>query len=277
MNSHPETATETTRQTATVSPTLRRMPRILVAEDDPEMRRLLVWNLRKAGFDTVECSDGWELLDHLGNPVLAGEPDDFDLIVSDIRMPGVTGLEILEGIHETEWFVPMILITAFGSDQVHQEAEELGAAGMFDKPFDIKQLIDRIREVLVLDSSLGHNWAPGTVKAVPIAKMPIDVVFDRMEPLDFIGNKVRESAAVLSSIQAPILYCRAVIIGPSPGRPQRYHVQIMVTLNNKVFVVRSNLKSIETEAELSAAIPIAFEVTLGKIQKHLGGRESRAN
>jgi hypothetical protein len=44
----------------------------------------------------------------------------------------------------------------------------------------------------------------------------------------------------------------------------------MVTLSDKVFVVRSNLKSIATEAELNAAIPTAFEVTLGKIRKHLG-------
>jgi CheY-like chemotaxis protein len=246
------------------------MPRILIAEDDPEMRRLLAWNLRKAGFDTVECSDGWDLLDHLGNPVLSGTPDDFDLIVSDIRMPGVTGLEILEGIHETEWFVPMVLITAFGSDQVHQEADELGAAGIFDKPFDIEKLIDRIREILVLDSTLGHNWEPKALKVTPVTRIPVDVVFDRMEPLEHIRDKVRESASILSNIQDRILYCRAVIIGPSPGRPQRYHVQIMVTLSDKVFVVRSNLKSIESEVELNGAIPIAFEVTLGKIQKHLG-------
>jgi CheY-like chemotaxis protein len=234
---------------------LRRMPRILIAEDDPEMRRLLVQSLRREGFETAECSDGWELLDHLGNPVFSGSQDDFDLIVSDIRMPGVTGLEILEGIHETEWYVPMILITAFGSDQIHREAEELGAAGIFDKPFDIEELISRIREILVLDSDLGHNWEPKRL---------------RMEPLEHISNKVREAASILNMIHDQILYCRAVIIGPGRGSPERYHVQIMVTLSDKVFVVRSNLKSIATEAELNAAIPTAFAVTLGKIQKHLG-------
>lgn len=270
MNTNMNTESDASRQAAVVTPSLRRMPRILVAEDDPEMRRLLAWNLRKAGFDTVECSDGWDLLDHLGNPVLSGAPDDFDLIVSDIRMPGVTGLEVLEGIHETEWFVPMILITAFGSDQVHREAEELGAAGMFDKPFDIKELVDRIREILVLDSNLGHNWQPKVQEGTPVVTIPVDVVFDRMEPLERIRDKIRESASILNMIHDRILYSRAVIIGPSPGRPKRYHVQIMVTLSDKVFVVRSNLKSIETEAELNAAIPTAFEVTLGKIRKYLG-------
>ncbi|HOP05691.1 MAG TPA: response regulator [candidate division Zixibacteria bacterium] len=249
---------------------VRTMPRILVAEDDPEMRRLLVWNLRKEGFETVECSDGWELLDHLGKPVLDGDPDDFDLVVSDIRMPGATGLEVLEGINETEWFVPMILITAFGSDQVHREAEELGAAGIFDKPFEVQDLIERIRQVLVLDSPLGHNWKPA--KRPAAAELGIDVVFDHMEPIQHIERKVHEAAAILRDINYQILYSRAVITGPSPGRPLRYHVQIMVTLPDRVFVVRSNLKSIKSEEELNAAIPLAFEITLGKIKKFLASR-----
>lgn len=269
MDTDLNTTPKAKKQDTSASPTLRRMPRILVAEDDVEMRRLLSWNLSKAGFEVVECTDGWELLDHLGNPVLSGEPDDFDLIVSDIRMPGVTGLEILEGIYDTDWFVPMILITAFGSDQVHQAAEQLGAAGMFDKPFDINELIQRIREVLVLDSPRGHNWQPGTIEREPATAIPVDVVFDRMEPIDHISDKVRKSASILGEIKDRILYCRAVITGPSPGLPERYHIQIMVTFSNKVFVVRSNLKSITTEAELSAAIPKAFEVTLGRIRKHL--------
>jgi hypothetical protein len=90
-----------------------------------------------------------------------------------------------------------------------------------------------------------------------------------MDPLQPIIEKVQDSAKVLSSIHDRILYCRAVITGPSPGRPKRYHVQVMVTLSDKVFVVRSNLKAIENEGDLSAAIPIAFDVTLGRIRKYL--------
>ena len=269
MSTNDSPATKSMRTSTETSETTRHVPRILVAEDDSEMRRLLVWNLNNAGFDVIECGDGWELLDHLGNPVLSGETDDFDLIISDIRMPGVTGLEILEGIHETEWFVPMILITAFGSDQVHAEAEQLGAAGMFDKPFEIDELIGRIREILVLDSPLGHNWQPRTIDKASTTTIPVDVVFDRMESIEHITEKVQRSALVLNGIQDDVLYCRALITGPTPGHPQRYHVQIMVTLSNKVFVVRSNLKSITNEAELSNAIPKAFEVTMGRIRKYL--------
>lgn len=269
MSHKTETAIKETLGTKAVWVSPKRMPRILVAEDDVEMRRLLVWNLKKSGFEVVECSDGWELLDHLGNPVLSGEPDDFDLIVSDIRMPGVSGLEILEGIHETEWFVPMILITAFGSDQVHHEAVKLGAAGIFDKPFDIDSLIRRIREVLVLDSPLGHNWQPQTIAPVSAVSIPIDVVFDRMNRSEYIAEIIRDEVSVLNDIRDQVLYCRAVITGPGFTQNGRYHIQIMVTLKNRVFVVRSNLKSITSEKELVAAIPKAFEVTLGRIRKYL--------
>ena len=249
-----------------------RMPRILVAEDDAEMRRLLVWHLRNAGFDTIECADGYQLLDYMGRPVLSGDPDDFDLIVSDIRMPGVTGLEVLEGIHEAEWFVPMILITAFGNEEVHRQAEELGAAGMFDKPFDINDLIMRIRQVLVLDPSRGDNWAPRPIKTKTAVRVPVDVVFDNMPSFENIEDRVREAASVLESLQDKILYCRTVITGPNDSIAGRYHVQIMVTLSDRVFVVRSNLKSITSETDLYEAIPVAFQVTLGKIRKHLTGR-----
>jgi len=250
-----------------------RHPRILIAEDDPEMRRLLTWRLGNAGFETVECVDGWQLLDHLGNPVLSGEPDDYDLIVSDIRMPGVTGLEVLEGIHEAEWFVPMILITAFGNKEVHRRARELGAAGMFDKPFDIDDLIRRIRQILVMDSVSGHNWSPQVSEKDHLQDIPVDVIFSQMPYLEYIEQRIREAMSVLNPVRDKILYCRTVIVGPDENGSGRYHVQVMVTLNDKVFVVRSNLKKMASEADLYATIPMAFEVTLGKIQKYLNGRK----
>jgi CheY-like chemotaxis protein len=255
-----------------ISQSPARIPRILVAEDDVEMRRLLVTTLRNAGFETTECSDGYQLLDHLGNPVVSGEPDDFDLIVSDIRMPGITGIDVLKGMHESEWFVPMILITAFGNKEVHLQADELGAAAMFDKPFDIDELIAKIQQILVLDSDRGDNWSPRSAPADSSKRVEVDVVFSHMPHLNPVASRLQEAASILASLKEHILYCRAVIIGPNGGLTGRYHVQIMVTLSDKVFVVRSNLKSIRTEADLYSAIPTAFQVTLGKIQKHLEGK-----
>jgi DNA-binding response OmpR family regulator len=75
-------------------------------------------------------------------------PNDFDLIISDIRMPGVNGLSVLEGLREFKGVPPIILITAFGDEQTHADAERLGAAAVINKPFEITELLSTAREIL---------------------------------------------------------------------------------------------------------------------------------
>lgn len=124
-------------------------PHILLAEDDKEMRALLTHALRRAGYFVTECSNGMELLDHLGSYILPGEEhEQVDLVISDIRMPGLTGLEILEGVSKHENFPPFFLITAFGDAEAHAQAERFGARAMFDKPFDVDDLLAKVRRVV---------------------------------------------------------------------------------------------------------------------------------
>jgi two-component system response regulator (stage 0 sporulation protein F) len=125
-------------------PARRAASRILLAEDDDAMRALLAQSLRDRGYDVSESHDGMDVLARLASD----EPEEFDLIVSDIRMPGVTGLEFLEGLHDREGFPPTILITGFGDAAVHAEAARLGAVAVFDKPFEIDDLLAAVRKVL---------------------------------------------------------------------------------------------------------------------------------
>ncbi|GMQ79863.1 MAG: hypothetical protein BMS9Abin03_308 [Thermodesulfobacteriota bacterium] len=123
---------------------------ILLAEDDEEMRSLLALMLRKEGYRVTECPDGLSLLDTLSSFFLPSEKyEDFNLIISDIRMPGVTGMEILMGANELDNFPPIILITAFGDTETHIQAERLGAAALFDKPFDIDEMLKKVRTILL--------------------------------------------------------------------------------------------------------------------------------
>lgn len=132
-----------------------RRPRILVGEDDAEMRSLLCETLRERGYTVVECRDGLNVLDRL-SPVLLSpavtsrEAEEFDLIISDIRMPGVNGMTILEGLQLFDDFPPMILITAFGDAETHAMAARLGAAAMFDKPFAMDDLIRAVEKLAPL-------------------------------------------------------------------------------------------------------------------------------
>jgi len=100
----------------------------------------------------IECGGG-ELLNHLGSALLTlevpcAEPELFDLVISDVRMPVVSGLSILEGIFLFDNLPTMISITAFGDDVTHAKAKQFGAASIFDKPFELKTLMRRVREVL---------------------------------------------------------------------------------------------------------------------------------
>ena len=115
--------------------------RVLLAEDDPEMRELLATALRQDGLEVVEARDGSALLDRLAEALAAdGDLDGYDLIVSDIRMPGYSALDILAGVRRALRHTPVILITAFGDRVTHERAMRLGASAVFDKPFDIDDL-----------------------------------------------------------------------------------------------------------------------------------------
>lgn len=132
-------------------------PRILVAEDDDEMRVLLAWSLRWEGYDVVQCRNGMQLLDALSTSIVEGEAERLALVISDIRMPGISGLEILRGLQLSNKFPPMVLITAFGDEETHAEADRLGAAAMFDKPFAIEALMVKVREILKASEEIGGD------------------------------------------------------------------------------------------------------------------------
>ena len=133
--------------------------RVLLAEDDYEMRTLLAISLKHSGYEVIECSDGIGMLTYLAAFLL---PDEFaresiDLIISDIRMPGVTGMEVLKGKPKNRDFPPMILITAFGDAETHALAKQLGAAAIFDKPFDVDVLLEKVKDVLPGEPSQKDN------------------------------------------------------------------------------------------------------------------------
>jgi CheY-like chemotaxis protein len=127
----------------------RLLRRIVVAEDDREFRTLLCGALRDAGYDVIELRDGIELLDFVStNLGSEGQLANIDLIVSDIRMPGYTGMDVLVGLRQALGGTPVILITAFGDDATHELALSMGAVAVLDKPFDVEDLTSAVSDAL---------------------------------------------------------------------------------------------------------------------------------
>lgn len=111
---------------------------VLLAEDDRELRDLLGWALRAWGYRVSEVQDGAELLDRLTTARAAG--DDVDIVITDVRMPKVGGLEALGWLQEFGSALPAVVITGFGDRNLHAEAKRLGAWAVLDKPFDLEAL-----------------------------------------------------------------------------------------------------------------------------------------
>jgi two-component system response regulator AtoC len=111
---------------------------ILVADDDDAIRQLLVDVLREAGYETVECKRGGEVL----RTVPRLEPD---LMVLDLKMPDNDGLEIMRRLNEQDTRVPILVMTGYGTSKSAIEATQLGAYDYITKPFDIDEILHVVR------------------------------------------------------------------------------------------------------------------------------------
>lgn len=115
-----------------------------------ELRRLMAGALRRDGHLVLEAADGSALLLDLDVAYLLSEPADVKLasvIITDVRMPGRDGLSILRSMKEHPFCPPVVLITAFGDAEVHEEARRLGAFAVLDKPFDLESLRSTVRQI----------------------------------------------------------------------------------------------------------------------------------
>lgn len=127
----------------------RRPRSVLLAEDDDDLRKLLAEALRAEGFIVIECSNGLALVETVVGRLEAGAHP-FDLVLSDVRMPGVSGLEVLEGLSgwDAARRLPVILITAFGDARLHELAGRFGAVSLVEKPFEMESLMRIVREAI---------------------------------------------------------------------------------------------------------------------------------
>ncbi|MEQ8328975.1 MAG: response regulator [Longimicrobiales bacterium] len=118
--------------------------RILVADDEPHIRRVLLTLLRNASFEVQEARDGREAIEQLEDAPA------FDFVLLDLMMPRADGIEVLEYIrgHGVHGPTPVIILTAKGQDSDRNAALARGANDFLTKPFSPKKLLARIQEIL---------------------------------------------------------------------------------------------------------------------------------
>lgn len=121
-----------------------RRPRVLVVDDDPDIRLICATNLRLDGFDVIEAADGQEGLDC----VYGADPD---LVLLDICMPVLDGFGLAAAVRHTERtrHVPLVFLTGEATREVEERAYAIGAAGYFTKPFDPAAVSRFVADILV--------------------------------------------------------------------------------------------------------------------------------
>lgn len=114
---------------------------ILVVDDDPDILKLMVMRLRAAGYDTISVSNGEAALAHIA----LNSPD---LVITDLRMPGMDGLSLFNAIRASNPTLPVIIVTAHGSQAEALNAIQRGVFDFLTKPFDNKYLLLQIESAL---------------------------------------------------------------------------------------------------------------------------------
>jgi two-component system response regulator AtoC len=120
---------------------LNQLKRILAVDDEPSMRRLLEISLRQAGYQPVLAANGKEALSLI-------KSEHIDLVLSDLHMPGMNGLELLKAIRAESDLLPFIMVTAQGEIKTAVEAMKLGAEDYILRPFDLETLEVAIAKAL---------------------------------------------------------------------------------------------------------------------------------
>jgi DNA-binding NtrC family response regulator len=145
------------------------MPTILIIEDEAKMRRLLELNLGDDGFKTLSAGDA-----ETGLKLLASEP--IHLVLTDLKLPGISGLEFLQTAKQQNPALPVVVMTAFGSVETAVEAMKAGASDYVLKPFSLAEMRMVVRKELdnsrlreenrSLREALGQKYSHPNIVAV---------------------------------------------------------------------------------------------------------------
>ena len=161
------------------------MPTILIIEDEAKMRRLLELNLGDDGFKTLSAGDA-----ETGLKLLASEP--VHLVLTDLKLPGISGLEFLQAAKQQNAALPIVVMTAFGSVETAVEAMKAGACDYVLKPFSLAEMrmvvhkeLDNSRlreENRSLREALGQKYSHPNIVAISPKMQEVLATVERVAP-----------------------------------------------------------------------------------------------
>ncbi len=128
--------------------------RVLVADDDDDLRAFVFHALQSDAYEVDQARDGAELLVRL-EQALDDPQKRPDVVLTDVMMPGLSGLGVLEALKRARLRFPVVLMTVLKDDSVHVVAKRLGAVGVLKKPIDLDNLRTALMNARVAYARLG--------------------------------------------------------------------------------------------------------------------------
>lgn len=125
-----------------------RKPRVLLAEDDPNARSILATILRSMDLDVVEVNDGGRMLVAVAACYRESRPrHEIDLVVTDVQMPVVSGIEIVKNIRRAGWTAPIVIVSGWITPELEEVAKRYGGV-LLPKPLDLDVFERTVHELL---------------------------------------------------------------------------------------------------------------------------------
>lgn len=140
--------------------------RILIAEDEEDMRKILSLHLNSKGYEVLEAKDGIEAVDRAKQNI--------DLILLDIMMPGMDGLQVCKKIR-SQVACPIIFISAASNDMNKMKAFSLGGDDFISKPFSLKELMYKIEALFKMKERLLQNYEENKRQRMIIDDLLVDI------------------------------------------------------------------------------------------------------
>ncbi len=231
--------------------------KILIVDDDEDIRQLLERILRKSGFEVLSASSALDALVMLqDNPV--------SLLITDIRMPGMDGLDLIKQAQEINSDVPIVVITGYGDFNTAVKALERGAFYFINKPFNMKTILDVVLKGIRLPRKLENG-----IKVLPYATHTLD--FSLPSDMEMAGGASYHASRIARdmgyprrcySVTLPFiideLLIKDISCNEGKDKPTKVKVSIKITSERIVVEMDSEVRAFDRESYPPALDEIDF-------------------
>jgi CheY-like chemotaxis protein len=137
---------------------MKALRKVLVVDDDPVVGKSIDRILSSRGYAVIAATGGQEALDRLAS-------EDYDVVYTDIKMPGMSGLEVARHIKESRPWLPVVIVTGYGNDANETEAREIGVNGFLRKPLS-PEMVETTADELTGKPDLAMTTFPLAANAI---------------------------------------------------------------------------------------------------------------